>query len=281
MARDQKYDVLFEPIQIGPKTMKNRFYQVPHCNGAGSERPGTQAAFRGMKAEGGWGGICTEACSIDHQADTSPSVLASLWDEGDVINLRHMCDTLHKWGALAGVELWHMGAATANLETRAAPSSPTQSTSDWSIATYSHEADEYEIAELQDRYVEAAKRAVQAGFDIVYVYGSHGVLPVQFLSRFHNNRTDKYGGSFENRARFWMETIEKVKHGINDDAALCVRISVDQVMGPDGVQAQDDGIKFVELATERGLVDLWDLNISTFAEWGEDAGPSRFYKSNH
>ena len=64
-----------------------------------------QAAFRGMKAEGGWGGICTEACSIDHQADTSPSVLASLWDEGDVINLRHMCDTLHKWGALAGVEL--------------------------------------------------------------------------------------------------------------------------------------------------------------------------------
>ena len=59
MARDQKYDVLFEPIQIGPKTMKNRFYQVPHCNGAGSERPGTQAAFRGMKAEGGWGGICT------------------------------------------------------------------------------------------------------------------------------------------------------------------------------------------------------------------------------
>ena len=281
MARDQKYDVLFEPIQIGPKTMKNRFYQVPHCNGAGAERPGTQAAFRGMKAEGGWCGICTEACSIDHQADTSPSVLASLWDEGDVINLRHMCDTLHKWGALAGVELWHMGAATANLETRAAPSSPTQSTSDWSIATYSHEADEYEIAELQDRYVEAAKRAVQAGFDIVYVYGSHGVLPVQFLSRFHNNRTDKYGGSFENRARFWMETIEKVKHGINDDAALCVRISVDQVMGPDGVQAQDDGIKFVELATERGLVDLWDLNISTFAEWGEDAGPSRFYKSNH
>ena len=136
MARDPNYDILFEPIQIGPKTMKNRFYQVPHCSGAGSERPGTQAAFRGMKAEGGWGGICTEACSIDHQADVSPSVLASLWDDGDVINLRHMCDSLHKWGALAGVELWHMGAATANLETRAAPSSPTQSTSDWSIACY-------------------------------------------------------------------------------------------------------------------------------------------------
>ncbi|SVE11684.1 uncharacterized protein METZ01_LOCUS464538, partial [marine metagenome] len=194
VAQNPKYDILFEPIQFGPKTMKNRFYQVPHCNGAGSERPGTQAAFRGMKAEGGWGGICTEACSIDHEADTSPSVLASLWDHGDIINLRHMCDTLHEWGALAGVELWHMGSAVANLETRTAPSSPTQSTSDWSIATYSHEPDEAEIVELQDMYVEASKRAVQAGFDIVYVYGSHGVLPVQFLSRFFNRRTDKYGG---------------------------------------------------------------------------------------
>jgi dimethylamine/trimethylamine dehydrogenase len=281
MARDPKYDILFEPIRIGPKTLKNRFYQVPHCIGAGSDRPGTQAAFRGMKAEGGWGGVCTEACSIDHEADTSPNTLASLWDEGDIINLRHMCDSLHKWGALAGVELWHMGAATANLETRAVPSSPTQSTSDWSIASYSHEADEREIAELQNMYVEAAKRAVQAGFDIVYVYGSHGVLPVQFLSKFFNKRTDKYGGSFENRARFWLETIEKVKTAIGHEAAICVRISVDQIMGPDGVQAGEDGIGFVELATQRGLVDLWDVNVSTFSEWGEDAGPSRFYKTNH
>ena len=53
MARDPNHDILFEPIQIGTKTMKNRFYQVPHCNGAGSLRPGTQASFREMKAEGG------------------------------------------------------------------------------------------------------------------------------------------------------------------------------------------------------------------------------------
>ncbi|MEZ5524174.1 MAG: FAD-dependent oxidoreductase [Pseudomonadales bacterium] len=281
MARDPNYDILFEPIQIGPKTLKNRFYQVPHCNGAGSERPGTQAGFRGMKAEGGWGGICTEACSIDHQADTSPSTLASLWDEGDVANLRHMCDSLHKWDALAGVELWHMGAAAANLESRVAPSSPSQSTSDWTIACYSHEPDVYEIAELQNMYVEAAKRAVQAGFDIVYVYGSHGVLPVQFLSRFHNKRTDSYGGSFENRARFWIETIEKVKASLNGEAAVCVRFSVDQILGPDGIQAQDEGLKFVEHVTQKGLIDLWDLNLSTYEEWGEDAGPSRFYKTNH
>jgi len=158
---------------------------------------------------------------------------------------------------------------------------PAQSTSDWSIASYSHEPDEDEIAVLQELYVEAAKRAVQAGFDIVYVYGSHGVLPVQFLSRFYNKRTDKYGGSFENRAHFWIETIEKVKEGIADDAAVCVRLSVDEIMGPDGVEAKEDGIRFVELATSQGHVDLRDLNLSTFSEWGEDVGSSRFYKTNH
>src|SRR5215475_8987299 len=100
VARDPKYDILFEPIQIGPKTMKNRFYQVPHCIGAGSEKPGTQAGHRGMKAEGGWGACCTEYCSISPEADDCHRVSARIWDEGDVINLRHLNDSLHKHGAL-------------------------------------------------------------------------------------------------------------------------------------------------------------------------------------
>ncbi len=74
MARDPKHDILFEPIQIGPKTLRNRFYQVPHCNGAGSEqagRPGRASAA--MKAEGGWGAVCTEYCSIHPESDDTPS----------------------------------------------------------------------------------------------------------------------------------------------------------------------------------------------------------------
>ena len=141
MARDPNHDILFEPIEIGPKTMKNRFYQVPHCNGAGSFRPGTQASFRAMKAEGGWGGVCAEAASIDPEADFSPNVLASIWDEGDVINLRHMTDSLHKWGALAGLEMWHMGSGTPNMETRAVTRAPIQAASNWSLSSYAHEAD--------------------------------------------------------------------------------------------------------------------------------------------
>src|SRR5439155_1276128 len=134
MARDPKYDILFEPIQLGPKTMKNRFYQIPHCNGFGSEKPLSQAYFRALKAEGG----------------------------------------------------------------------------------------------------DAAKRAREAGFDIVYVYGSHSYLPQQFLTPYYNKRTDEYGGSFENRARFWRETIEQVKEAVGDDTAIAVRMSTDMFMGESG-----------------------------------------------
>ncbi len=77
MPREAKYDILFEPIQLGPKTLKNRFWQVPHCNGAGSDRPGFQAEFRGMKAEGGWGAVFTEVCSIAPGGDVMPWVRAN------------------------------------------------------------------------------------------------------------------------------------------------------------------------------------------------------------
>jgi 2,4-dienoyl-CoA reductase-like NADH-dependent reductase (Old Yellow Enzyme family) len=76
MPRDPKYDILFGPIAIGPKVLKNRFYQVPHCNGAGSNKPGSQAMHRAAKAEGGWAAVCTEAYGISREADFDPSVLA-------------------------------------------------------------------------------------------------------------------------------------------------------------------------------------------------------------
>jgi len=109
VARDPKYDVLFEPVQIGPKTLKNRFYQVPHCIGAGSEKPGFQAYHRAVKAEGGWGAVCTEYCSIHPESDDTSRVSARIWDEGDVRNFAAMCDRAHHYGALAGVELWYGG----------------------------------------------------------------------------------------------------------------------------------------------------------------------------
>src|ERR671914_1519022 len=103
MARDPRHDILFEPIRIGPKLLKNRFFQVPQCTGAGVDRPGANAAHRAVKAEGGWAAVCTEACSVHPESDQTVSTVTKIWDEGDVINHRHMVDAVHRWDALAGI----------------------------------------------------------------------------------------------------------------------------------------------------------------------------------
>lgn len=279
MARDPKHDILFEPIQIGPKTLRNRFYQVPHCIGAGSDKPGFQAAHRSMKAEGGWAAMNTEYCSIHPESDDTHRLSARIWDEGDVRNLRAMTDEVHKYGALAGVELWYGGAHAPCMESRATPRGPSQYASEFETLTYCKEMDLSDIAQVQQYYVDAAKRSRDAGFDIVYVYGAHSYLPLQFLNPYYNKRTDKYGGSLENRARFWLETLEKVKHAVGAECAIATRFAVDTVYGPGQIEVEVDGMKFIELADP--LVDLWDVDVGDIAEWGEDAGPSRFYQQGH
>jgi dimethylamine/trimethylamine dehydrogenase len=279
VARDPKYDILFEPIQLGPKTLKNRFYQVPHCIGAGSEKPGMQAYHRGIKAEGGWGACCTEYCSIHPESDDTSRVSARIWDEGDVRNLKAMTDRLHHFGALAGIELWYGGPHAPCMESRATPRGPSQIPSDFELNIHPRYMDKDDINEVQQMYVDAAIRARDAGFDIVYVYGAHAYLPFQFLSPFYNRRTDEYGGSFENRARFWKESLEKVREAVGDDCAIASRFAVDHLLGATSIQVGEDGVRFVEHVDH--LVDLWDLTVGDIAEWGQNAGPSRFFEENH
>ncbi len=275
MARDPKHDILFEPIEIGPKTMKNRFYQIPHCNGFGSEKPLNQAHFRAMKAEGGYAAVCTEYCSIHPESDDTHRVSARLWDDDD-IRTSGSCATCSTSTARSPPPSSGTAARMRPAWRRAASRArPRRSRADFEHLTYPKEMDKDDIREVQSFYVEAAKRAREAGFDIVYVYGSHSYLPQQFLTPYYNQRTDEYGGSFENRARFWRETIEQVQEAVGDDCAIAVRMSTDMFMGEAGTQLERDVLPFVELVDE--LVDVWDINVSGISEWGEDATPSRFY----
>jgi dimethylamine/trimethylamine dehydrogenase len=278
MARDPRHDILFEPIAIGPKVLPNRFYQVPHCMGGGSEKPGMQSEFRRMKAEGGWGGVVTEYCAVHQSADDIPRTSARLWDDEDVRSLALMVDAVNGEGALAGVELWHGGLHLAGLESRMPTRAPTQFPSETEIGKYPREVDRDDIEEIKHWYAEAAKRAIAAGFDIVYVYGGHSQLLDQFLSPLYNRRTDEYGGSFENRARLFRETIEVVREVVDGQAAIAVRLGLDELEGERGVTLDRDALPFVEHVDH--LVDLWDVVISSVLEWGENASPSRFYGEN-
>jgi dimethylamine/trimethylamine dehydrogenase len=282
MARDPRYDVLFEPVRIGPKVMRNRFCQTAHCSGLGSDRPGAQAGLRGMKAEGGWALVHTEWCSVHPEADETPHVTARLWDDDDVRNLAHMCERVHEHGALAGVELGFNGPNTTTLESRRPPRGISQIPSDTFYYQSCYEMDAAEIRELIGFYVAAARRAISAGFDVINIMGGETAsLPQLFLMKRYNKRTDSYGGGFANRARFWLELMEAVRAAAGDTCAIAARFCVDTLDGTDeGIRVADEGLAFVEMADH--LVDFWDLQAGgrTMADWGDDAGSSRFFKEN-
>ena len=130
MSRDPRHDILFDPVQIGPKTLRNRFYQVPHCTGFGTDKPGSQALHRAVKAEGGWGAVCTEYAPVSADSDEAPYISAQLLDDGDLRNLAVMVSAAHANRALAGIELTHTGANAERRTSRWPAIGPSQLATD-------------------------------------------------------------------------------------------------------------------------------------------------------
>jgi dimethylamine/trimethylamine dehydrogenase len=271
MRTESRYQQLFDPVPIGPVTAKNRFYQVPHCSGMGHALPKTLAAMRGIKAEGGWGVVCTEYCSIHPSSDDQPHPFASLWDDDDVRNLATMAEQVHRHGSLAGVELWHGGSFVANLASRV-PTLGVRSMLGRTDPIQSQRMDRSDIRAFRRWHLAAAKRARQAGFDIIYVYPTHGYLVSEFLSRTLNDRTDQYGGSLENRSRLMRELIEETRDAVGDRCAVAVRFSADG-HGDEhlsGAEAHD------VIGMLGQLPDLWDVVVSDY--YGEEMATSRFVR---
>ena len=110
--RDPRYDILFEPLAIGPLVAPNRFYQVPHCNGGGFRDPSAAAAMRGVKAEGGWGVIFTEQTEMHHTSEITPFIELRLWEDKDIPSIAKMAAAMTTLTALA---FW-VGWTMLNLE---------------------------------------------------------------------------------------------------------------------------------------------------------------------
>jgi dimethylamine/trimethylamine dehydrogenase len=269
MPRDPRFDVLFEPVRIGPVTAPNRFYQVPHCTGMGYRRPQSVAALREVKAEGGWGTVCTEYCSIHPSSDDEPHPSASLWDDQDIEWHALMVDKVHDQGALAGVELWYGGPGAANHYSREAPLGPYSMPAGANDPVQTKAMDKSDIRDLKRWHVDAARRAQRAGFDIVYVYAAHWYLLRQFLLP-SNQRSDEYGGSLENRARLLRELIIETKEAIGDTCAVAVRFSA-STGGDDDNQDTAEPQEILGLLSD--LPDLWDITVH---DYSYEMGTSRF-----
>ena len=275
MPRDPRYDVLFEPVRIGPVVAPNRFYQVPHCNGAGDSSPKAVAAMREMKAEGGWGVVCTENTEISSLGEILPFPSLHLWCDADIPLQARMVEMVHRHGALAGVELAHMGLYAANRATRLSPLGPTSHLTVESIEPFqARTMDKEDIRIVRQQHRQAALRAKRAGFDIVYVYATQNLsLASHFLARRFNQRTDEYGGPLKNRVRLLRELLEETKEAVGDVCAVAIRFAVDELIGEIGMTWEGEGREVVELLKD--VPDIWDVNLS---DWSNDSASSRFSK---
>ncbi len=270
------HKILFEPVKIGPVTAPNRFYQVPHASGMTEANPRVRAAFRGMKAEGGWGVVSTGAVSIHPSSDDSPLPFARLWDDNDIASHALSCDAIHEHGALAAVELWHGGASVMNRTSRIAPYSP--SGIPWAATHVGFMGqqrpkimDKDDIKDVIAWQVAAALRAQQAGFDIVYIYAGMGYLGYEYLLEEYNHRTDEYGGSVTNRTRFVRELIEATKDAVGDKCGVALRISLEELRGKRNDNFASEAHAVVSLLAD--VPDLWDVKMDSSPT---DCGASRF-----
>ena len=263
---------LFEPrpdrAGDAPRTASTRCRTAPAW---ATRCRSTLAAMRGMKAEGGWGVVCTEYCSI-HPTLRRPAAPVRL-----AVGRRRRRAISRRWPtrctrtARSPASSCGTAAATSRTSPRRAPThrraldarrGPTRSSrSAWIGATSARSA------AGTSRRPGARK---QAGFDIVYVYPTHGYLVSEFLSRALNDRSDEYGGSLENRVRLMRELIEETRDAVGDRCAVAVRFSAD-----------GHGEEHLSAAEARDVIgmlgqlpDLWDVVVADY--YGEEMATSRF-----
>jgi dimethylamine/trimethylamine dehydrogenase len=272
-TRLPRFDVLLEPVPIGPVVARNRFFQVPHCNGMGYRDVTAHAEMRAVKAEGGWAVVCTEQAEIHYSSEITPFIELRIWDDQDIPALARIADAIHRHGALAGIELCYNGMNGPNLYSRVAPMGPAH----LPVATFTADPvqarrmDLDDIADLRRWHRAAVRRSLQAGYDLVYVYAGHALGGIHhFLSRRYNDRTDAYGGSAENRMRLLREILEDTREECAGRAAVACRITVDELLGDGGITRAD--IEDV-VGTLGELPDLWDFVLGS---WEDDSVTARF-----
>ena len=276
--RDPQYDILFEPVRIGPLTAKNRFFQVPHCNGMGYRDPSALAEMRAVKAEGGWAVVCTEEAEIHYSSEVTPYIEARVWDDCDIPALARMTERVHDHGALAGIELAYNGLDGSNLHSRVVPQAPSALPviSGSAHPVQARAMTKRDIANLRRWHRQAVDRSLRAGFDLVYVYSGHALGAAHhFLSRRYNHRSDEYGGSLHNRMRLLRELLEDAVEEVAGRAAVACRVTVDETMCRDGIDRSEIEAVIGELGE---IPDLWDFVPGT---WEDDSVTSRFSAEAH
>lgn len=249
MAEFNHYKYVFEPIQVGKMTVKNRIQFSPLvCSLSGTSGNVTREylEFIKMQARTGVGVVNIGATSIDHDTGTDYVGELDITDDNNIIELLRLSEAVHRYGAKISIEIVHAGRG-ANPELLRVPEaiapSPIPVTNGNTHIRGMNYAD---IEKIKQQYADCAERLVKADFDMMLIHAAHGNLIAQFLSPLFNKRTDQYGGSEENRWRFALEVLEAIRDRVGNKLAIDMRISGDEII-PGGMRIEDT-IRFVKAA---------------------------------
>lgn len=263
---------LFEPLTVRSLTLRNRIGVSPMCMYSYTDGISNdwQVVHLGARAAGGAGLVIAEATAVEARGRITPDD-AGIWSDIHIEPLRRVTSVIKQSGAVPGIQIAHAGrkASTRRPWDGGKPIQAGEPRG-WQVVGPSplpfdagyqtpHELNQAEIQEIQAAFIAAAKRALAAGFEWLEIHAAHGYLFHSFYSPLSNHRTDEYGGSFENRIRFLLETVRGVRAAWPDSLPLAVRVS-----GTDWVEGGWNVHDTVELAQRlKALgVDLLDCSSS-------------------
>ena len=252
------YKNIFTPLTIKNMTMRNRIMMTPMGTNYG-EQTGEMSFlhidYYTERAKGGVGLIMVENASVDSPLGSNGTTQIRIDHDNYMPRFFKLCETLHAHGACVGIQLNHAGASAQSKRTNMQPVSasdiPSRVGGDIPRALTTDE-----IYTIVDKFAEAAKRAVTAGFDAVEIQAGHGYLLNQFLSPTTNDRTDEFGGSKENRARFTTLVLKAVRETVGENIPIFLGISADELA--EGGNTLDDTLEIVEYFKD--YVDVFDVS---------------------
>ncbi|ROW10939.1 hypothetical protein VMCG_01267 [Cytospora schulzeri] len=270
---------LFHPLTIRGVTLANRFVVSPMCqySADGGHLTDWHLVHLGQFAARGAALTIVEATAVLPNGGISPED-SGLWKGSQVAPLRRVTDFVHSQGHRVGIQLSHAGRKASTLAPwhgqRGKPHVATEAEGGWPDDVWGPSpipfSDTYpkviemsreQVRETVEAFGKAAGRAVEAGFDLIEIHGAHGYLINQFMSPLSNQRTDEYGGSFENRIRFLVEVIKSIRSAIPDTMPLFLRISMTEWMEWSGQESWElqQSIKLAHMLPGLG-VDLLDCS---------------------
>lgn len=260
------FENIFSPLRIGNVEVKNRIEFSPSCTCLGSPDGYVTKeliAYYQAIARGGAGIVTIGETPVDYKYAKRHEYQLNISDEKVIGGLSVLVEAVHRYGAKLSIELNHGGGSLINREEAIAPS-PIPSKLEELLARMEGrkkirvlEMTQDMIDEVIDSFACAAERCMRAGFEMIMIHGGHGHLLAQFLSPYSNKRTDAYGGSLENRARFALEVLTEIRKRVGSRLAIEYRISANELV-PGGMQ-EDETIEFVKMIQDK--IDL--LHISS------------------